>query len=394
MKYNLACSSWTNKEIDAATNVLKSGFCTMGTKTEELERKFADYFGSKYCVFSNSGSSANLLAISALMYAKNGLKEGDTVLVPTVSWSTTYYPIHQNRLKMKFIDIDEHTFNISISEIEKNITPDVKAIFAVNLLGNPCELQRLKKICDKHNLILIEDNCESMGARYNEKFAGTYGVMGTFSGFFSHHICTVEGGFTVTDSEELYQIMISLRAHGWTRGLPDINYVHNKDGVPFNDLFRFVLPGYNLRPNDIFAAIGIEQLDKLPFILEMRERNAYKFREIIRDLRSKGVTIRTQEVYPNSTPSWFGFPIILEGKLSGQRTKFAEYLIMNGVECRPIVAGNFTKNPVIKYMDCILTKDTNAEELDKNGLFIGNNHSDLSEEIQYFANLVEQFCAP
>ena len=219
IKYPLSDNAWDQEEIDAINEVVESRRFTMGDKTKEFEQKFANFFGVKYAVMVNSGSSANLIAIASLFYSGR-LKKGDEVIVPAVSWSTTYYPLYQYGLKLKFVDIDLNTLNIDVNEVRKVITVDTRAIFVVNLLGNPNEFYELKKICDKHKLLMIEDNCEAMGAKYNDKYTGTFGIIGTFSTFYSHHICTMEGGVVVTNDEELYQYMLSLRAHGWTRDLP------------------------------------------------------------------------------------------------------------------------------------------------------------------------------
>ncbi|MGB2685025.1 MAG: aminotransferase class V-fold PLP-dependent enzyme, partial [Olleya sp.] len=197
MRYTLSDNTWDNKEFEALNEVIASGFFSMGEKVKAFEQDFAKKFNSKYAVMSNSGSSANLLAIAALVYSKK-LNAGDEVLVPAVSWSTTYFPLSQHNLKLKFIDIDAKTLNMDVTQVEAAITPNTKAIFAVNLLGNPNDFDALNSICKKHNLILLEDNCESMGAFYKGKAAGTIGEMGTFSTFYSHHLCTMEGGVTVT----------------------------------------------------------------------------------------------------------------------------------------------------------------------------------------------------
>lgn len=394
MKYQLASSSWDEKEVNAGIDVLKSGFCTMGQKVRDFEEKFAKQFGTKYAVMSNSGSSANLLAIAALMYRKNGKKLylGDEVIVPAVSWATTYYPLHQYGLKIKFVDIDLETLNINMDSLESAITDKTKAIFAVNLLGNPCDFNRLVKICNDRDIILLEDNCESMGATFNGKECGTFGVMGTFSGFFSHHISMVEAGVTVTNDEELYHILISLRSHGWTRGLPDINFVHNKDGNVFNDLFRFVLPGYNIRPNDIFAAIGIEQLDKLPSLVKKRRDNASYFLERMNDTSKTRNNIKTQFSHNKSSSSWFGFSLVLVGEFKNRREDLVKLLTESDIECRPIVAGNFTKNPVISHMNCeIHDKLSNSDYIDTNGLFVGNNGVDLTKEIDFLVSTLNNF---
>jgi hypothetical protein len=205
--------------------------------------------------------------VAALFYTKNPrikLNPGDEVIVPAVSWSTTYYPLYQYGLKIKFVDIDLETLNYDLSQLSQAISSKTKAIVAVNLLGNPNDFSQIKKIIGGRDITLIEDNCESLGAEFEGKKAGTFGLMGTFSTFFSHHISTMEGGLIVTNDEELYHILLSLRAHGWTRNLPKENHVCGTKGDdPFEESFRFVLPGYNVRPLEMSGALGIEQVKKL-----------------------------------------------------------------------------------------------------------------------------------
>lgn len=379
MTFPLAVDSWDEAEKEAIEKVVESNRFTMGPYVAEFEEKFANYFGSKYAVMVNSGSSANLLAIGALFHkTKNPLKKGDEVIVPAVSWSTTYYPINQYNLKLRFVDIDRSTLNIDYDKIREAITPNTKAIFAVNLLGNPCNMDELKNICEEYNLYLIEDNCESMGATFEDKYAGTFGTIGTFSTFFSHHISTMEGGMILTDDEELYNISRSLRAHGWTRDLPQNSSLYEKKDE-FYEMFNFILPGYNLRPLEMSGAIGIEQLKKINSIVQGRRKNAQLFLDIISELED----IDYQHSYNGS--SWFGFAIILKNQLKGKRDEFAKQLKESGIECRPIVAGNFTRNPVIKHLDySVYGHLNNADYIHENGLFIGNNHKDLTEELEYF----------
>lgn len=389
MKYSLATETWDDAEKNAAKSVIDSGICTMGTITKEFERKFADYVGSKYAVFVNSGSSANLLGITSMLYHSKGLKPGDEVIVPAVSWSTTYYPIHQAGLKLVFVDVSKVTFNIDPKKIEEAITPNTKAIFAVNLLGNPCNFDSLNKICKENDLLLFEDNCESLGATYDGKHCGTFGLFGTYSTFFSHHICTVEGGVVVTDDEELYHIMLSVRSHGWIRHLPDVNHVYNKSGNQFEDSFKFVLPGYNIRGNDIFAAIGLEQLKKVNSIIETRKDNAYFIFEHLDDhgyIEGKDGSRYLLQYgnYPGS--SWFGFGFIC---FQDNRDEVVKKLMHYDIECRPIVAGNFCKNPVIKHMDHRISGDlVNSDIIDTHGFFIGNNGEDISDKIKYFLEIL------
>jgi CDP-6-deoxy-D-xylo-4-hexulose-3-dehydrase len=213
--FPLATSSWDDAEHDAMQRVIASGRFTMGPLVAQFERDFAAQFGSAHAVMVNSGSSANLVAIAAaVLNPEIDLNPGDEVLVPAVSWATTYYPLHQYGLKLRFVDIDIDTLNMDLDLAEQAITERTKAVFAVNLLGNPNDFDRLQKLCDDHGLLLLEDNCESLGATFNGRAAGTFGAMGTFSTFYSHHIATMEGGVVLTDDERLYQMLVSLRAHG------------------------------------------------------------------------------------------------------------------------------------------------------------------------------------
>lgn len=380
-KFPLATTTWEKEEFDAMQRIIRSGMFTMGDNVLAFEQAFSQYIGSQYCVMVNSGSSANLLMIASLFYTKNStlkLHRGDEVIVPAVSWSTTYYPLFQYGLKIKLVDIDLHTLNIDLTQLEDAITDKTRLIMAVNLLGNANDFSKIHKIIGNKNIILIEDNCESMGAKYQGKMTGTFGVMGTFSTFFSHHISTMEGGLIVTDNEELYQILLSLRSHGWTRSLPAKNQVcSDKSDDPFEESFRFILPGYNLRPLEIEGALGVEQVKKLPKIIRQRRENAHIFQEIF--LNHPDILI--QEEIGES--SWFGFSLVIRPKCSLTRKQLLKKLNDLGFECRPIVAGNFAKNEVIKYFDIEIHGSLdNAEHIDRNGLFIGNHHYQISEAIE------------
>jgi CDP-6-deoxy-D-xylo-4-hexulose-3-dehydrase len=385
--YSLASSTWGEEEIAAIHKVIESGRFTMGMQVAAFEEEFATYIGSKYAVMVNSGSSANLALLAASRYREVPLLQpGDEVLVPAVSWSTTYYPVNQLGARLKFVDVDPGTLNIDVNKIEEAITRETKAIFVVNLLGNPAEWDQINEIAKSNNLILLEDNCESLGASLNGKNAGTFGIGGTFSTFFSHHISTMEGGLVVTDDESLFHTLKSIRAHGWTRDLPDVNHVHNKTGSLWDDLFRFVLPGYNLRPLEMEGAIGRIQLGKLDSFIDARKKNAKHFVSQTENL--EGFRIQKE----TGVSSWFGFSLILEGKLANCRQDLFTTLNEAAIECRPIVTGNFTRNPVIKYLDYAPFGELpGADEVHDQGLFIGNHHFDLTEQIDRLATVLDEF---
>lgn len=385
MKYELATLSWDENEKKAIKSVMDSDIYTMGENVCKFEKMFADYVGSKYAVMVNSGSSANLLMIASLIYSKEfNIKRGDEVIVPAVSWPTTYTPLQQYGLKLKFIDIDINTLNFDIAQLEKAVTDKTKIILAVNLLGNSNDFDAINKIISNKNIILLEDNCESLGAMYNGKKLGTIGLIGTYSTFFSHHMATMEGGLIVTDNEEIYHILLSLRAHGWTRQLPKNNRLCQKSDNPFEESFRFILPGYNLRPVEMSGAIGIEQLKKLPSFIEERIKNAKYF---INKFKNDKRFILQKEI---GVSSWFGFSLIIKDDSGISRNEIIDKLIKNNIEVRPIVSGNFLKNEVITYFDYeIFETVKNAELLDKNGFFIGNHHFDIKEKIDYFKYVID-----
>lgn len=387
IKYPLASSTWDEKEIEAINSVIAKDMYTMGEGVKQFEKDFSKFFGSKYSVMVNSGSSANLIAVAALFYTKEPkLKRGDEVIVPAVSWSTTFYPLYQYGLKLKFIDVDLHTLNFDLEQLKAAISDKTKMILAVNLLGNPNDFDAIKEIIGNRDILLMEDNCESMGATYNGKFTGTFGIMGTFSTFYSHHMATMEGGVVCTDDEELYHILLCLRAHGWTRHLPKENKISNKSDNWFEESFRFLLPGYNVRPVEMSGVIGIEQLKKLPAFLEQRRKNAELFVSLFND----NPTFYIQKEIGNS--SWFGFSLIIKPNANVDRLAIVKKLEENGIDCRPIVTGDFTKNEVLKYFDYeIFGKVKNANYLDTKGLFVGNHQIDLTKEIKHLYNVLKEF---
>lgn len=384
--YPLATTTWDDSEYAALQRVIESGRFTMGPLVKQFEAAFAAHFGASYGVMVNSGSSANLIAVAAaVLDPRIDLNRGDEVIVPAVSWPTTYYPLSQYGLRPRFVDIDLDTLNLDLDLVEAAIGPRTKAIFAVNLLGNPNDFTRLRAIAEQHGLVLLEDNCESLGAVHDGIDAGTAGLAGTFSSFFSHHIATMEGGVILTDDEQLYQEMISLRAHGWTRELPEDNLVHPKTGDAWEDLFRFVLPGYNVRPLEMEGALGLEQLAKVPELIAGRRANAAYFGE-----RFSGIdAVRTQRETGRS--SWFGFSMILEGPLAGRRSDLVRAFEAAGIESRPIVAGNFTRNPVMAHLDAIVPDALPAaDRVHVDGLFVGNHHFPVTDGIDLVADVVAQ----
>lgn len=338
--HSMAVSTWGEEEKNAIKEVVDSGMVSMGEKTKQFEEEFAKFNGSQYCVAVNSGSSANLLMVAAM-----SLRQGTgTVIVPAISWATSYSPFQQYGWKLKFVDIDPVTLNYDTKQLNEAFTGD-ELILAVNLLGNPNDYQNFPAL----GYGMLEDNCESMGAVYADIPTGNFGVMGSFSTYFSHHICTMEGGMIVTDDPFYREMLISLRSHGWTRHFEELNLHEAKVGH-----YEFIYPGYNVRPTDVQSAIGIEQVKKLPEILKGRRANAEAF------------PLRKQET---GHSSWFGFPIV-----SKKIDKIKQYFSEIGVEYRPILS-HFTRSPVIKHYNYEVHGELkNADYVHDHGIYIGNSH--------------------
>lgn len=372
--FPLATTTWDEAEYEAIQRVIRSGRFTMDKEVAAFEKEFASWHDCSYAVMVNSGSSANLLMIAALFFKeKNKLKQGDEVIVPAISWSTTYAPLAQYGLKVRLVDVCQNTLNFDVDALKKAINVNTRLIFSVNLLGNPNDFAAIQGAIGGRDIILIEDNCESLGAEFNGRKTGTFGIMSSFSSFFSHHISTMEGGVVLTNDEELYHILLCLRAHGWTRQLPEESAIGGKKSKDlFDESYRFLLPGYNLRPLEMSGAIGREQIKKLDDLVKGRRDNASFFQEIFRNHPTLNMQIEVGQ------SSWFGFSLVVRNGVDYSRNALREELDKLAVEYRPIVAGNFANQEMLKHMDVEISGDlANAEWIQNNGLFIGNHHYDI-----------------
>jgi CDP-6-deoxy-D-xylo-4-hexulose-3-dehydrase len=386
MFYDLASSSWGPEEIAAMRRVIESGRYTMGEHVERFEEAFRAKFGVKHALMVGSGSAANLVGVAALCYVRNGpLQRGDEVIVPAISWATTYYPLQQYGLRLKFVDVELDTLNMDVSRLEQALTPRTRMVVAVSILGNPCALDRLRAFCDRHGLILFEDNCESMGASLNGKLAGTFGNLGTFSTFYSHHISTMEGGVLVTNNTELAHVARSMRAHGWTRDLPADTKIYEKRDEDFFEAYRFILPGFNARPLEIAGAIGVEQLKKLDAMVEARRRNAALFQKLFAG--DERFIIQRE----NGKSSWFCFTIILNPRLRIDRGKVMEALKQADIGYRIITGGNFLRHDVIRYFDYERVGEIrNADIAHDRGFFVGNHPQDLAPQMERLREVLDK----
>jgi CDP-4-dehydro-6-deoxyglucose reductase, E1 len=346
MKIPMAVDTWGVEERNAIRECMRLGQYTMGERVKVFEEAYAKYCGTKYCVAVNSGSSANLLMVAA-----HTLRHGKgTVIVPAVGWATSYAPYQQYGWRMVFVDIDRYTLNYDIEQLRdavREYRPD--AILAINLLGNPNEFDEFP-----NGIPIHEDNCESMGAKYMGRVCGSFGTMGTHSTFYSHHICTMEGGLITTDDVVYRDMLLALRSHGWTRHLDKDNSLGAKV-----DKFHFILPGYNVRPIEMQGAIGLEQLDKLDTFVAQRRENAERF------------PYRTQKETTGGESSWFGFAVF-----GDDRAK-----VTDKFDSRPVVTGNFLRQPVIKHFNYeVFGTMRNADYIHDNAIMIGNSHEKIDWE--------------
>ena len=371
--YPLIEDPFSNNDIREGIKVLKSKQLTISKKTVNFEKDFSSSLKSKYSLMVNSGSSANLLALQCLInpYRKNRLKAGDEVIIPTLCWSTSLWPIIQSNLKPVFVDINPLTLNIDESEVEKKITKKTKAILLVHVLGNSCDMDQIMKIKKKYNLILIEDTCESLGSKYNDKYLGTFGEFSSFSFYSSHQISSGEGGMICCRDKVDYNIIKSLRSHGWSRGTSFENTIY-KSNKRLDKRFIFFNSGYNLRPTEVSAAIGHNQFKRLNKFISIRNFNKKK---IILSMKKNMIINKKIDFYyenKNVTPSWFGLPIKILVNKKKYKNIIIKKLEKNGIETRPIISGNFADQPAAKkYNLTSNNKFPNTDFVYNNSFFIG-----------------------
>lgn len=362
--------------------ISKAKVLSFGPECIKFEEKFSQYQKRKYTVFVNSGSSANLAIIQALLNLGR-LKKGDLVGFSALTWSTNTMPIIELGLDAVPIDVELSTLNVSsVKLLDALKKHQLKALFITNLLGFCDDLEKIKKICDKKDILLIEDNCESLGSRYKNKLLGNFGLASTFSFYVGHHMSTIEGGAICTDDEELATMLKLVRAHGWDRNLSIGNQKMIRDKYKVNSTFysryTFYDIGYNFRPTEINGFIGNIQIKYLDKILKKRNTNFVNL--------AKKIYTKTDKYYPIEYKhmdfhSNFAFPIICKStSVRDQLVKACE----NKLEIRPIVGGDMTQQPFFnKYMQKYshIGKQSNADLIHKQGLYFGNNPELTEKEI-------------
>jgi CDP-6-deoxy-D-xylo-4-hexulose-3-dehydrase len=386
----LSIPTYSSEEVEEALESLLSTWVTMGSKVKKFEEGFAQYNGSKHAVMVNSGSSANLLALSALTnpLVNDYIPKGSEIITPAVTWATTVYPISDVGCTPVLVDVDPKTFNIIPDEIEKAITEKTRAILPVHLLGAPCQIERIKKIADIHDLYLIEDTCETTGGEVHGKKTGSFGDMGTFSFFLSHHISTIEGGIIVTDDDHLHEYLKAMRAFGWVRDLREKeNYSSANKGI--DPRFLFITHGYNLRPTEIQGAFGIHQIKKLDAFIDTRRNNADYWKRRLTPYKDV-LTLPVEE--PGTRHVYFGYPLTINLKAPFTREQLIDHLEARLIETRPVMAGNMAEQPVMKQLPHRTGGSLpNSRMIMRQSFFFGN-HTGIGEPVrEYIADSIIEF---
>lgn len=373
INYPLTDTVLDKKDVSSAIKTLKSGWITMGKETKNFENEFSRKISNRNSLMVNSGSSANLLIFQCLINPKiKKLKKNDEVLIPAICWSTSLWPIIQSGLKVKFVDIDLDTLNINLTDLKKKITSKTKALMLVHAMGNCANMSAITKICKKKKIILIEDTCEALGSKFKNKYLGTFGDFSSYSFYYSHHITSGEGGMVTTKSKKYFDVIKTLRSHGWHRA------ISNKKSVSWN----FINSGFNLRPTDITAAIGRSQLRKLGNIISNRKYNYKKLRNELVKNKSYSNKFRIIEPFKNSSIVWFGLPIILKTNNPKYKNIVTKRLNKLGIETRPLISGNFALQPAVKLYNLDRGKDLkNANYIDKNSFFIGLHNKKINNKL-------------
>ena len=345
---------------------------TMSSNVEEFERQFALYLNVPFAVMVNSGSSANLLALAAISNPlfTESVPQGSEVLIPAICWATSLWPIVQMGLKPVWVDVNPYDFQINLDDMRSKINENTSAVLFVHILGMSTNMDEAMEICSNHSLVVIEDTCESLGSKFNGRTLGSFGSFGTFSFYYSHHITTIEGGMVICNRQEDVDLLKCLRSHGWTR------YLSNKDTLEkthanIDPRFLFVNMGYNLRPTELQGVLGISQLMKLDRYNDTRKKNYENLYRILDEKNINGM-ISFVTKRDGLDCAWFAFPIMINFLYKDLLSNYKEFLTFKGIENRPIISGNFNRQPALELYG--IKSDDNlygADYVHDCGLYIG-----------------------
>ena len=399
MRVPLASTGLREQDIAAAIDVLRSGNLTMGANVAKFEKMMAEYLQVKHFIMVNSGSSANLAIIEALLRPtkrKPFLNPGDGVLVPAIAWPTTIWPLIQLNLKPYFVDVSIDSIGIDLTKAQELIDSSegvIKALFPIHPLGNGLDSKVLEAFATKNDLVLINDVCESLGSWDDVRHAGTAGMAGSFSFYFSHHITTMEGGGVATNDSLFADDLRSIRSHGWSRDRSDVH--EWSQNLSKNDSrFLFVSTGYNIRPMEIQAAIGISQIQDLDEFIAKRRSNALAVNEIISGKGLKLIGGETLKDHKNPRRhSWMMLPIFIEKDFKYSRSEILSILAKEGIETRPVLTGNFLNQPSMKRITSDFSQATDlsiSDRLTSSAFLIGNHQDFTSDQLDCILNAFQR----
>lgn len=389
-KVSLQVPSYGSEEVKEVMDSLFSKFVTMGEKVKRFEGSFSGYLGSRYATMTNSGSSANLIALSVLTGPsfKGRMMPGDEVITPGVTWITTVTPIANVGLTPVIADIDMSTYDISVESIEAAITEKTRAIMPVHLLGDPADMKRIMEIAEERDLYVIEDSCEAHGAMIGDRKIGTFGDVGTFSFYLSHHINTIEGGMVVTDNEDIHEMAKSMRVFGWIRDLKNREEI-SQSHADIDERFLFLNNGFNFRPTELQAAFGLQQIKKLEGFIDIRRDIAdYWNREL--GAYSDFLTLKKER--PGTRNVWFSYPITVAAGAPFTKNEMVAFLEKNNIETRPLMTGDVTIQPVMKNIK--YRKSGNLENtrfVHNNSFLIGCHQGISREQREYVVEVISRF---
>jgi CDP-6-deoxy-D-xylo-4-hexulose-3-dehydrase len=390
-----------HNELIALTDAILESWFTLGKYGKQFEQTFSNYLKVKHTILTNSGSSANLLAVSSLTspQLKNRLHKDDEVITTAVTFPTTFNPIIQNNLIPVILDVDLGTYNIQVENLDKALSEKTKLIVIPHTLGNPCEMDTIMDFAETHNLYVIEDSCDALGSKYNGEFVGSIGNLGTFSFYPAHHMTMGEGGAIVTNDDILSPIVRSLRDWGRACVCPTCSDRYDKCPLKFVD--RGELPadydtryfytniGFNLKPTDFQAALGVEQLKKLPNFIEERGKN---FKILYQEFLKYEKYFVLPKSLPKSDPSWFALPLTVKKNQKFNRKDIVRWYEKNKIETRLLFAGNILKQPAYKEVKFRLVGGLkNTDDVMKNTFFIGVYPGLDEEKITYILDKTREF---
>lgn len=385
VKFPLVTNNAGVPELLAMVETILNNQLTMGSQVAAFEEAFAKWVGSPYAVMSNSGSSANLLAVAAMVNPerKVWLRKGAEVLVPAVCWSTSVFPLMQCGLTPVLMDCDPVTMNVDVEDMKRRITDQTKGIVMVHVLGNSAPMQALLDLCKQHELVILEDTCESLGSyatiaeaeSTQRKMLGTFGDFGSYSFYFSHHMTTGEGGMTTCKTLEDYNLLRCLRAHGWTRHRTD----QKEQDARFPNIdsrFNFINVGYNLRPMEVQGAMGLVQLKNLAEANQNRRDNFEAFTRTLEAHPDYQQQFSVFRAAPGTDPAWFGMACTLDAAYEHQQRDLLEHLSAKGIQNRPVISGNFARQPCMKLHGLNFDPQDypGAEIIHTRGFFVGSHH--------------------